>query len=182
MLYIELRRMKKNRRFFKLIMMQKSYFADTYDIHSPYDINPGQCFFAKGKRFDWCQYIDDNGFSHPKVCVWNEQPQIHFCDNAIDLLMWYIVGLGEANWFNEVYFYEIIPMLPYCKQRCNDKNNLFQCGAPGIKIVRQLTIGDVFRIANKEIKKNIKEIINRYPNQNMMKLILCVQDNVIEHR
>mgnify|MGYP003307134257 CR=1 FL=1 len=177
--------MKKSQekpRFFKLIMMQDSFFADTYNIDSPDDIYPGQCFFAKGKQFEWCTHTDSIGFCHPKVCLWNEWPLIHFCDNAIDLLMWYKIGLHDENWFREIYFYEITPSLPYYKERCKDKNRLFQCGARGIKIIRHLTMDDVLRIAKKEINNNIEEIINRYPDQNMMKLILYVQENAKNKR
>lgn len=170
----------KNKRFFKLVMMNYSYFTDTYNITSPEDLYPTRRFYARGRRFDWCSHTDADGFLAPDVCVWNAHPLIHFCDNAIDMLMWYWVGMDDYPSFSEVYFYEIVPSLPYYKERCNDKNQFFQCGARAIQVIRQLSTGDVMRIAAREIESDMDEIIHRYPDQNMMKYIMRIRENVIQ--
>lgn len=171
---------KNKKRFFKLVMMQSSFFVGDYGIDCPEDIYPQQVFAAKGTPRKWCTWEDEHGFINPRVCLWNEKPLIHFCDNAIDMLMWYWVGMDDMPSYQEVYFYEIIPCVPYYKGRCIDNNDLFQCGATHIRIKKQLSTGDVMRIALSEIDKNPDEIINRYPNHNMLKIMMRIRESVIQ--
>lgn len=171
---------KNKKRFFKLIMGQPSFFAGEYGIDCPEDIYPDQVFAAKGTPRKWCIWEDKQGFAQPKVCLWNEKPLIHFCDNVVDMLMWYWVGLDDIVSYREVYFYEVIPCIPYYKERCIDDNNLFQCGATHIRIKKQLSTGDVMRIALSEINKNPDEIINRYPDLNMLKYMMRIRESVIQ--
>lgn len=174
--------MKKtdNKRFFKMIFLQGSHFAKTYNISEIDDIYPGQRFVSRGKEFEWCQKYSKSGKPSPGITLQTVIPMLHFCDNAVDLLMWYLVGMKSMSPWQEIYFFEIEPLSPVHKQRCNDKNQFFQCGAQNIEIKKQLTMGDILRIADQEITENIDEIINRYPNQNMMKIILHIQNNVIQ--
>lgn len=172
----------ENKRFFKMIAVQNSHFAHTYNISDINDIYPGQRFVSRGKRFEWCQSYSKSGAARPGVTLQTRAPMIHFCDNAIDLLMWYYIGMGITSPYQEIYFFEIKPLSPVHKQRCNDKNKLYQCGAWHIEITQPLTMGDILRLADQEIQNNIDEIINRYPDQNMLKLIVHIQDNVIRKR
>ncbi len=172
----------ENTYFFKMITIQGSHFAKVYNISEIDDIYPGRRFVSRGKPFEWCQNYSDSGIPTPGITLQNPVPMIHFCDNAIDLLMWYRIGMKSISPWQEVYFFEILPLSPVHKQTCNDKNKLYQCGAWHIEIIRQITIGEIFRIASQEIKDNIDEIINRYPDQNMMKIILYIQENVIRKR
>lgn len=172
----------KSKRFFKLIAVQNSHFAETFGISEIEEINPGRRFIAKGKPYEWCQWYSKSGNAYPRVSLQSPMPLIHFSDNAIDLLMWYYKGMGVTSPYQEVYFFEIKPLSPVYKQRCNDKNELYQCGAQHIEVVQPLTMGDILRVADQEIQNNIDEIINRYPDQNMLKLIVHIQDNVMRKR
>lgn len=171
---------KNKKRFFKLIIGRPSFFGVKYGIDGPEDIYPNQVFVAKGKHREWCVWEDKCGEFYPKVCLWNKNPLIHFCDNMVDMLMWYWVGLAEITPYREVYFYEVVPCAPYYKERCIDDNNLFQCGAKRIRIKKQLSTGDVMRIALSEINKNPDEIINRYPDLNMLKYMMRIRESVIQ--
>ena len=165
-----------------MIPVQNSRFVRTYKIADINDVYPGQRFVSRGKLYEWCQKYSKSGAAQPGLALQTQVPMIHFCDNAIDLLMWYYVGIQDALPYQEIYFFEIKPLSPVHKQRCNDKNKLYQCGAWHIEITQPLTMGDILRLADQEIQNNIDEIINRYPDQNMLKLIVHVQDNVIRKR
>ena len=173
---------QENKRFFKMIALHNSRFAKIFNISEVEEIYPGRCFTAKGKPYEWCQWYSKSGNAHPKVSLQTPVPMIHFADNAIDLLMWYYVGMRITSPYQVVYFFEIKPLSPVYKQRCNDENNLYQCGAQRIEIVQPLTMGDILRIADQEIQNNTSEIINRYPDKNMLKLIMYIQNNVIRKR
>lgn len=172
----------ENKRFFKMIPVQNSRFVRTYNIADINDVYPGQRFVSRGKPYEWCQIYSKSGAAQPGLALQTQVPMIHFCDNAIDLLMWYYVGIQDALPYQEIYFFEIKPLSPVHKQRCNDKNKLYQCGAWHIEITQPLTMADILRLADQEIQNNIDEIINRYPDQNMLKLIVHVQDNVTRKR
>ena len=173
---------QENKRFFKMIALHNSRFAKVFNISEVEEIYPGRRFVAQGKPYEWCQWYSKSGKPSPKVSLQTHAPMIHFADNAIDLLMWYYVGMGVNSPYQEVYFFEINPLTQVHKQRCSDKNNLYQCGAQRIEIVQQMTLGDIFRAANQEIQNNTDEIINRYPDKNMLKLIMHVQNNIIRKR
>ena len=166
----------KKKHFFKMIITQGSRFADAYNIMHVEDILPDQVFRAQGKPFEWCVRFDASGQVCPGVPVFSQEPVIHFCDNAIDLLMWYYKG-WDGPVYNETYFFEVEPIGAIYKNQCNDKNHFWQCGANKIKIVRQVSFGELLRVASDEIKQNLDEIINRYPEHNMLKLILHVKNN-----
>lgn len=168
----------KKKHFYKLVLMDCSRFAEMYHINSIDDIYPGQVFIARGKPFEWCQDLDDDLYPKPAVPVFTAEPVIHFCDNAIDTLMWYFTGLGDNISFYEAYFLEVVPTIPVYKQVCIDENKLWQCGARAIKVIRHVPYGEMLRIADKEIKRNRVGIINRYPNKNMFKLIQYIKNNV----
>lgn len=169
---------KNTKRFFKLVPMQCSRFAKTYNIQDVDDIYPGRRFVSRGQLYDWCAIFDDSGYRQRGLGVHSAVPLIHFCDNTIDLLMWYYVSIKPCLPYSEVYFFEIKPLSPVHKQRCIDTDRLYQCGSHTIEIVKQLSFGDVLRIANQEIENECEQIIKRYPEQNMFKLIKYVQDNV----
>lgn len=173
---------QENRRFFKMISVQNSHFGQKYNISDIDEIYPGRRFVSHGKRFEWCLRYNKSGVPRPGITLQTDIPMIHFCDNAIDLLMWYYVGMGLASPWQEIYFFEVKPLSPVHKQRCNDKNKLYQCGAWHVEIVKPMTMGDILRVADQEIQNNTEEIINRYPDKNMLKLIMHIQDNVIRKR
>ena len=165
-----------------MIAVQNSHFASMYNISEIEELYHGRRFVSRGKRFEWCQKYSKSGRASAGLTLQTDIPMIHFCDNAIDLLMWYYKGMSPVSPYQEIYFFEIKPLSPVHKQRCNDKNKLYQCGAWHIEIVQPLTMGDILRAADLEIQQNMEEIINRYPDQNMLKLIMHVQDNVIRKR
>ena len=173
---------QENKRFFKMVSVQNSRFMEEFYRSEIEDIYPGRQFTAKGKPYEWCQWYSKSGAAHPRVSLQSPMPVIHFSDNTIDMLMWYYVGMGLTSPYQEVYFFEINPLTQVYKQRCIDKNKLYQCGAQRIEIVQQMTMGDVFRVANQEIQNNTDEIINRYPDKNMLKLIMHIQNNIIPKR
>ena len=173
---------KNKTHFYKMILMQSSFFVRAYGIAEPEELCPGRVFRAHGRPMEWCLGTDNNGDTVPRVCMFNRQPLIHFCDNMIDMLMWYWVGMDDCPSYREVYFYEVIPSVPYYKKQCTDDNALYQCGARAIRIKRQLSTGDVMRIALKEINKNPDEIINRYPNHNMLKIMMRIRDDIANKR
>lgn len=172
--------MKKHTRYFKLIPMNCSRFVETYNIGDVDDIWPGRRFVSRGQPYDWCAYYDESGRRFPRVSIHSMIPVIHFCDDVIDLLMWYLVSFKSSLPYNEVRFFEVKPLSKVYKQQCNDKAGLWQCGAHTIEIVQEMDFGDILRLANRNIDNRIPELINRYPEHNVLKLVQYIKNNVYE--
>lgn len=167
-------------RYFKLIPMKYSRFVKTYNIGDVEEIWPGRRFVSRGMPYDWCAIFDNSGYRNPGVTIQSVVPMIHFCDNVIDLLLWYFVSLKSCLPYTEVYFFEVKPLSKVYKQQCNDKDGLWQCGAHTIEIVQQLDFGDVLRLANQDIDNKIPTIIKQYPQHNILKLVHYIKNNVYE--
>jgi len=102
------------------------------------------------------------------------EPVFHFCDNAIDCLMWYWEFNGAFDCNGPTLFYEVKPNSSVYKSRCPDETQLYQCGANRITYVRRLTLPQIYFRAQLEVKRNRKEIITRYPNYEMGRLIAAI--------
>jgi len=98
------------------------------------------------------------------------EPVFHFCDNAIDSLMWY----WEFDYGDKMVFYEIKPNSCIYKSRCPDETQLYQCGANRITYIRRLTLPQMYLRALIEANKNRSEIIARYPNYEMGHLLASI--------
>ena len=162
--------MKKNdnKRFFKMIFLQGSHFAKTYNISEIDNIYPGQRFVSHGKAIEWCQKYSKSGTPSPGITLQTAIPMIHFCDNAVDILMWYweVFDFGL-----DVHFVEIKPVGTVYKNRANDETALWQCGVNKFEFVRHTTIKEVAQDACREIDAKCSEIIARYPQYNMQQVI-----------
>lgn len=121
------------------------------------EYTPGRCFVAKqvGTNFD-------------AFAVRAPEPIFHFCDNAVDILMWYweVFDFGL-----DVHFVEIKPVGTVYKNRANDETALWQCGVNKFEFVRHTTIKEVAQDACREIDAKCSEIIARYPQYNMQQVI-----------
>lgn len=121
------------------------------------EYTPGRRFVAKqvGTNFD-------------AFAVRAPEPIFHFCDNAVDILMWYweVFDFGL-----DVHFVEIKPVGTVYKNRANDETALWQCGVNKFEFVRHTTIKEVAQDACREIDAKRSEIISRYPQYNMQQVI-----------
>jgi len=118
------------------------------------------------------QIVASPGITPCGICA--PEPVFHFCDNAIDCLMWYWEFEGAFDDNGSTLFYEIKPCSRVYKSRCPDETQLFQCGANRITYVRKLTLPQIYLHAQIEVKRNRKEIIARYPNYEMKRLIASI--------
>ncbi len=123
--------------------------------------------YAPGRQFT---AIETGQFK--EVGTQAEEPVFHYCDNAVDTLMWYwemfdFVDCGGQK----LYFFEIKPLSQKYKSRTPVDPKLWQCGANKIEILKQTTLKQVAMDACKEIEQNRDEIIKRYPNHDMNKYI-----------
>ena len=96
----------------------------------------------------------------------------HFCDNAVDTLMWYWLVFDFLDFdAPTVNFFEVKPLDSVYKNRAPDETYLWQCGTNKLEIVCKTTLSQVARDAMMEIQQNRAEIIARYPHLNMERYI-----------
>lgn len=162
-------------KYYKIIFLPDSMFARQYGLSEEYDIMPGQRFTAHGKKYEWCCKTDKKGFVEDKVSICTADPVIHFCDNAIDALLWADL-LNRTNADEKYgYFYEVQPLGHIYKQQCNDNDGYFQCGAHRIEILRRVSNKEMLRLGAQEIDENASGIIQRYPHKNMIRFMNLVK-------
>lgn len=140
-------------RFYKVIfigdMHSDSLFALTFGIHGLTDLKPGRKFMATHKYTS----VDIEKYAIPSPV-----PLIHFCDNAVDTLLWRQI-FGHVR-----YVFEIQPIGPITYDICKDHNRLQQCGAPGIELKQLVTENGLINLAKAEMAVNPDRIINQYEN------------------
>ncbi len=100
----------------------------------------------------------------------------HFCDNAVDTLMWYWLVFDFLDFdAPTVNFFEVKPLDSVYKNRAPDETYLWQCGTNKLEIVCKTSLAQVARDAMMEIQQNRAEIIARYPHLNMERYIIKIQ-------
>lgn len=121
------------------------------------EYTPGRQFVAKFKD------------TYERFGVLASVPVFHFCDNALDILMWYweVMDFFEDT-EKTIHFFEIKPHGKVYKNRVPDETRLWQCGCNKIEIVKETTLAQVAQDACKEIAQNPTEIIARYPHYDMI--------------
>ena len=140
--------------------------SSAFNIQDNKEYTPGRQFTA--------QYINrGSGFG-----VQAPVPIFHFCDNAVDTLMWYWEVFDFMDYDAPViHFFEIKPLAPVFKNQAPDETMLWQCGTNKLEIVRETSLQQVAKDACAEIEQNKSEIIARYPHYNMdmyiKKIIRC---------
>ncbi|MDW2958579.1 MAG: hypothetical protein R8M37_02110 [Alphaproteobacteria bacterium] len=137
----------------------------SFNIKSTEEYTPGRQFTAIPRK----NYF--GGFG-----VRATEPVFHFCDNAVDMLLWYWEVYDFIDYDTPtITFLEIKPIGTIYKNQAPDKTELWQCGANQIEIVRHTNIKQVAQDACKEIAQNQDEIIARYPNHNMVRYIAKIK-------
>lgn len=169
--------MNKRDKEFKQIYCSKSYkmvwpayslrdkFSASFNIKNAAEYTPGRQFVAKpiGDCF--------TGF-----CVHSKEAVLHFCDNAVDTLMWYWEVFDFIDYETpQITFLEIKPIGTVYRNQVPDETELWQCGVNKIEIVRHTDIKQVAQDACKEIEQNKDEIIARYPIHNMRRYIAKIK-------
>ena len=96
-------------------------------------------------------------------------PIFHFCDNAIDTLLWYweVFDFMDEE-YPVVNFFEIKPLAKVYKNRSPDELMLYQCGTNKIEIVRHTSLTEVATDAMREIENGFINIILKYPLFDML--------------
>ena len=155
------------KKYYKIISAPFSRFEQTYNVLPDTNLS-GQQFTAKS--FDKDAIEANVALNAPEFVL-------HFCDKAIDTLMWMDCCMNSGLFKTNAKVYEIKPLSFVYKQQCNDKNALWQCGANKIEFVCQLDKIDLLRDAVAETDRDFSKIIMRYPNRNMLKMIMDIQNS-----
>ncbi len=104
------------------------------------------------------------------------EPIFHYCDNAVDILMWYWNVFNFIDYDSPMIgFLEIKPIGTIYKNRTPDETELWQCGVNKIEIVKHTNIKQVAQDACQEIAQNQDEIISRYKNYEMARFIAKIK-------
>lgn len=140
------------KKYYKVIfigsMRQGSLFAQTFGVRGLVDLPDGRRFYAQ----------TTTAYDMDRKCeIASPVPLIHFCDNALDALLWRDIVFEQ-----ERYVFEVRPIGDVVKSVCNDKNGLYQCGAPGIELVKVIKEGELEQLAQREIADNPDAAIARY--------------------
>ena len=115
------------------------------------------------------QFVAKNKFNHSRFGVDAPVPVFHFCDNAIDTLLWYweVFDFMDEE-YPVVNFFEIKPLAKVYKNRSPDELMLYQCGTNKIEIVRHTSLTEVATDAMREIENGFINIILKYPHFDML--------------
>lgn len=140
--------------------------SHSFDIKNFAEYTPGR------------QFVAQSGHSYERFGVRASKPVFHFCDNAIDTLMWYWQVFDFMDYdAPTIHFFEIKPLAPVFKNQAPDETMLWQCGTNKLEIIRETSLQQVAKDACVEIEQNKSEIIARYPHYNMdmyiKKIIRC---------
>ena len=151
--------------FYKVIyignMESHSFFCDTFGVRGLADLTRGRMFHADASRVQ---------SQMPEYVIQSPVPLIHFCDNALDTLLW-------CKLFGHVrYVFKIKPIGDVQRAVCNDNIGLYQCGAPGIELKRRISEEKLIKLARREVSRDIDAAVARYaaPSlQNYIRRLLC---------
>ena len=138
-----------------------------FDIKDFKEYTPGRQFVAKGSHEP-----------HGPFGIRTNVPVFHFCNNAVDTLMWYWEVFDFMDWDKPtpaIQFFEIKPLDKIYRSRVNDETMLWQCGTNKFEIVRHTNLKNVAEDACKEILHDTAEIICRYSHYDMMDYIKKIQ-------
>lgn len=121
------------------IVTKTSFFTDLYGASvDVFNIPYGTIFTAS----DQSKHRPDD----PKCMLGNSC--FHFAQGAFDTMLWHTL-LCRHNTV-ETTIYQIQPLGVVEKQRCQDSNGIYQCGAHKIKILEKQNIHDMYELAIKE--------------------------------
>ncbi|MBO5705172.1 MAG: hypothetical protein J6R99_04100 [Alphaproteobacteria bacterium] len=153
-------------KYYKIIT-EHSQFAYVYNIKNVLDIPSGTRFVAK----------ENEG---PGGGLNMQGAFLHFTDNEFDTMLWHdILGWdddadnnGTFNVFAQKgQIYEIKPLGPVAKERCDDYIRTFQCGAKAIEIVKPIDKAELFKAAIKSFEQDPMGKMRTYPDLNMKETI-----------
>jgi len=104
-------------------------------------------------------FFDDN---KQRVKIQSKFPVMHFTDNALDGLLWFLRLTDHQVW--EATIYVVQPLTPIVKQICRDSAGFYQCGAEIIRIDRQLCPSLLINQIKQEFEHNQIPKENPYPS------------------
>ncbi|MBO4700366.1 MAG: hypothetical protein J5620_01305 [Alphaproteobacteria bacterium] len=134
-------------KYYKIIT-NNSHFAGEYNI-------PDVTAVTVGTRFTANNPYDKS------VCIKSDVPVIHFSETAFETLMWYEILTKPTD---KIAIYEITPIGPVIKQKCDDFRGLTQCGAPTIQIDRQISLEELVHNIKEEFKLKKLKKKNPFPD------------------
>lgn len=129
--------------------------SEKYDIHGMNNIPYNTEISAEGT---------DTGM----FCIQSDIPVIHFSDNVFDTMLWQAIFDTQSD-----TIYEIEPLTPVIKERCEDLTGLYQCGTTKIKIIRKVSTARMFNRAIYEYLTHILEKRKMYSNLAFSKIIIA---------
>ena len=154
-------------KYYKLISLWPAGFGGRCKVSDWDELLPGHLFTCPGRDYKWCISED----LEPGVGILSEIPVFHFCDNALDTVLWHkYLSTRTPEFFTAPY--EIRPRTKVYKERSRDDVGLYQCGSYAIEIVRPITMGKLERRAIAEFESDPSAAIFRYPNINILYHIL----------
>lgn len=136
------------------VMWPNSSFSDVYKSTDLNNIAPNTIISAPDKPYN---YSDGTHIENPTQVI-------HFCDNAFDTMLWY-------NMLDAFCVYEIEPLTPVIKQKCKESQDIYQCGAQKIKIVKKIPTDTMFDLALSEFEQDREAKIRMYMSISMPKVV-----------
>lgn len=118
--------------YYYKVISENSHFKQEYNIDDIFAIPFGTVFYAHPQK------------TESSLPIKTDFPVLHFSDNAGDAVYWHIVLLGEMGDvpLSNAVIYEITPIGPIIKEKISDHpdNHHSQCGAPAIRIEKQISL------------------------------------------
>lgn len=140
-------------KYYKIIT-ERSRFAHEYNIADVQHIPSGSQFVAKETEHDEYSLSLSGAF-------------LHFADNEFDTMLWHdMIGWDEGEQgvlAQKGQIYEIKPLGPVIKERCEDYIRTFQCGAEAIEIVGPVNKAELFRAAIRAFEQDPMAKRRMYP-------------------
>lgn len=156
------------KKYYKIVS-QNTYLRRIYDLQSSFYIPNGTKITATAPFAD--VYNSDNSKNGQ---FYINKPVMHFCDNAFDTMLWYNVfyrmAINKHHGIAPVV-YEIKPITNVIKERCCDKNQIYQCGAHIIEFKAPVVVDNMLRRAVLEFLKEPEKKFEMYPNLEIGKII-----------
>lgn len=149
------------KKYYKIIT-SKSIFKDSYNILDIRSIPFGTRFVAQKPK------------NPSRVILNSNMPVIHFCDSAVNTMLWYsfIFDGCIEPWLLEMVgichdtcIYEIKPVSPVIYGVCRDEYHLYQCGANIVEFGEKIPVEQVVRNAVKEYKKHKIRMYTMYKHK-----------------
>lgn len=124
--------------YYYKILTPKSFFTNSYDKLDIFNIPYGTTFVAPKHP----RYNPDC----PKCLI--GESCFHFAQGAFDTMLWYTILYHHL--LKETQIYRVQPLSRVVKQRCQDSEGIYQCGAHQIQFLDKQDINKMYDMAVQE--------------------------------